>query len=845
MEINKRLIDYFDGDALAAAVWIDKYKNEGELTPKDMHNRMAKEFARIEYNYGDAEYEEELLTKNRPEFMNLGLTMDLAIYLKLIYFRNIIPQGSIMAQLGNIDSIGSLSNCFVIGQPEDSYGGILKKDEELVQLMKRRGGVGIDISTLRPAGTKVTNTAGSSTGAASFMERYSSSTREVAQNGRRGALMLTMDCRHPDVFDFVNSKKDRTKVTGANISVMLRDDFMEAVKNDEDYILRWPCGKSLFEFTNFSTTPLDYNISKIFPEGVIKKVRAKELYDAIVENAWENAEPGQMFVDRHHDQSPDSVYSQYRGVTSNPCGEIFMQEYDACRLMALNLLSIVENPFKGNASIDFNLLYENAYLQQRLADDLVDLELEHIYRILSKLKQDPESIEAKRVEIELWEKVYDTASSGRRTGCGFTALADMLAALGLKYDSDDAVKLIEQVMRIKMKAELDSTIDMAIERGPFKGWDPTKETPESNAFYKHLSEEFPEQYERMMKYGRRNVSWSTCAPTGSVSILTQTTSGLEPLFSPYYIRRKKVNPTDPEVRVDFIDDSGDKWMEYPVAHTQLKNWFKVQPEYSQIDFSTLKRGEVEEVFQKSPWYKSCANDIDWKTRIEIQNIIQKYTTHSISSTLNLPNNVTKEEVAAIYLHAFEKQLKGVTVYRDGCRTGVLVTEQSNGFEYKDAVKRPSSLKCDIFNVVAKGKMWTVIVGLLDNKPYEVFAIDGHTIKETPGLLKKVKQGVYNVVTDKTEYEDVTSKMSAEEEVITRLISTALRHGAGVQFIVEQLDKSVGDITSFSKAIARTLKRYIPEEILIARSSSCPNCNEADLIFEEGCKKCNSCGYSAC
>jgi ribonucleoside-diphosphate reductase alpha chain len=855
--------EYFKGDELAASVWEGKYAAEGESNPDEMHKRMAKEFARIEEDY----YEKGEQWKNKGELSDYGSVrphlQEEDIYNLFKDFKYIVPQGSIMSMLG-VGKIGSLSNCFVIGQPEDSYGGIIQKDEQLVQLMKRRGGVGIDISTLRPSGTNVTNAANTSTGAASFMERFSNSTREVAQGGRRGALMLTIDCRHPDVFDFVNIKKDRTKVTGANISVMLRDDFMEAVKNDEDYILRFPCDINS-EVVNCQLEDLKYNkLETLIDTGYnhkiyVRKIKAKELYDSIVENAWDNAEPGQMFIDRHWDYSPDGAYEQYRGVTTNPCGEIFMQPYDACRLMAINLLSFVENPYTDEAYIDWVKLYEVAYEQQRLADDLVDLELEHISRILAKIHSDKESDEVKRAEIELWEKVYDVASAGRRTGCGFTALGDMLAAMDIAYDSQQGCDLIEKVMRTKMGAELDCTIDLAILRGAFKGWDVHNEfldlgtdTPALskglNSFYDMMLNDFTDQSLRMAKYGRRNISWSTVAPTGSVSILTQTTSGLEPLFAPYYMRRKKVNPGEEGIRIDFTDDMGDNWMEYPIMHPQFVEWVRITFEMNDEGMQRLTdKDTVDSLVKKSPWYNSCAPDIDWKKRVDIQAIIQKYTSHSISSTINLPSDVTKEEVAEIYIHSYDKGLKGVTVYRDGCRTGVLVTDSNKSketFEYNDAPKRPACLPVEIHTTVSKGIKWNVIVGIFDSKPYEVFAIP-HFTNETELELCKIKRGRYNLLKDGDTYsEDITSQITDEQDVLTRMVSTALRHGADITFIVEQLNKSHGDITSFSKAIARTLKKYIDEKKMASRAA-CTECESTNLIFEEGCLMCKECGSSKC
>jgi ribonucleoside-diphosphate reductase alpha chain len=855
--------EYFKGDELAASVWEGKYAAEGESNPDEMHKRMAKEFARIEEDY----YEKGEQWKNKGELSDYGSVrphlQEEDIYNLFKDFKYIVPQGSIMSMLG-VGKIGSLSNCFVIGQPEDSYGGIIQKDEQLLQLMKRRGGVGIDISTLRPSGTNVTNAANTSTGAASFMERFSNSTREVAQGGRRGALMLTIDCRHPDVFDFVNIKKDRTKVTGANISVMLRDDFMEAVKNDEDYILRFPCDINS-EVVNCQLEDLKYNkLETLIDTGYnhkiyVRKIKAKELYDSIVENAWDNAEPGQMFIDRHWDYSPDGAYEQYRGVTTNPCGEIFMQPYDACRLMAINLLSFVENPYTDEAYIDWVKLYEVAYEQQRLADDLVDLELEHISRILAKIHSDEESDEVKRTEIELWEKVYDVASAGRRTGCGFTALGDMLAAMDIAYDSQQGCDLIEKVMRTKMGAELDCTIDLAILRGAFKGWDVHNEfldlgtdTPALskglNSFYDMMLNDFTDQSLRMAKYGRRNISWSTVAPTGSVSILTQTTSGLEPLFAPYYMRRKKVNPGEEGIRIDFTDDMGDNWMEYPIMHPQFVEWVRITFEMNDEGMQRLTdKDTVDSLVKKSPWYNSCAPDIDWKKRVEVQAVIQKYTSHSISSTINLPADVTKEEVAEIYIHSYDKGLKGVTVYRDGCRTGVLVTDSNKSketFEYNDAPKRPACLPVEIHTTVSKGIKWNVIVGIFDSKPYEVFAIP-HFTNETELELCKIKRGRYNLLKDGDTYsEDITSQITDEQDVLTRMVSTALRHGADITFIVEQLNKSHGDITSFSKAIARTLKKYIDEKKMASRAA-CTECESTNIIFEEGCLMCKECGSSKC
>jgi len=860
--VERDELTYFKGDELAASAWREKYAKENESNPDDMHRRMAEEFARIEKKYIKEEYD---------RFGNFTKVMDLSKYgrtrkelsYKAIFrlfegFRYICPQGSIMSMLGS-EKIASLSNCLVVGQPHDSYGGILQKDQELAQLMKRRCGVGIDISTLRPEGTTVTNAAGSSTGAVSFMHRFSNTTREVAQNGRRGALMITIDVRHPDVFDFVNIKKDLTKVTGANISVMLRDDFMEAVKNDEDYILRFPCDVPMHIDSGCAPEIMPYDQLCDGALGKYKRIKAKELYDSIVENAHENAEPGQMFIDRHHNYSPDGVYEQYRGVTTNPCGEIFMQEYDACRLMAINLLSFVDNPYTNEASVDWVKLYEMSYEQQRLADDLVDLELEHISRILAKVHSDDQPESVKAAEIALWENVYDTASAGRRTGCGITALGDMLAALDIKYDSSAAIDFVEKIFKTKMEGELDCSIDLSILRGSFKGWDAEVEFNDctdgmftgKNEFYDLIAQTYPEIAHRMCDHGRRNVSWSTSAPTGTLSLLCQTSSGIEPVFALYYMRRKKSNVGD---RVDFTDENGDEWTEYPVLHPQFKEWINKQgyllfDNWEELQIIGIKEDDYKFLFENSPWYGSCAPDIDWKKRVELQAVIQKYTSHSISSTINLPENVSKETVGEIYQYAHEKGLKGVTVYREGSRSGVLIRDaekKGDEFKHNDAPKRPICLPCEIHNTVSKSVKWNVFVGLYDGQPYEVFAIPYETAR-TVGQICKRKRGVYDVLDEdgKVVLEHISSKIHTETEaVLTRLLSASLRHGADITFLVEQLNKTHGDVTSFSKAVARTLKKYINEEKTAARAT-CSECGSDSIVFEEGCMSCKNCGSSKC
>ena len=871
--MDKKLLEYFKGDELAANVWLSKYAQEGESTPDDMHKRMSKEFARIEEKYYEAG--EQWLDKgNLSDYGSVRphLQED-DIYELFKDFKYIIPQGSVMSNLGS-KAITSLSNCFVIGQPSDSYGGIFQKDEEMVQLMKRRGGVGIDISTLRPKGTNVTNAAKTSTGAVSFMHRFSHSTREVAQDGRRGALMLSISINHPDVMDFIKIKRDLTQVTGANISIKLNNEFMEAVENDEDYILRFPCDKTVdYILDKNEISNLIYNeLTPILCEDknvYVKRIKAKEYWNEIIKSAHNVAEPGLMFEDNHINYSPDGVYEQYKGVTTNPCGEIFMQEYDACRLIAVNLISFVDNPFTKEAKFNFKKFYEINYEAMRLSDDLVDLELEHIDRIINKLDNDNEDTEVKRKEKLLWLKIKNTAQSSRRTGLGITALGDCLAALGLKYDSDEALEMIDKIFSKKLESELGCTTDLAILRGSFVGWDNKVEFGQDvkdaelkskntlcvnmsniNRFYLFLLNNFPKESKRMYQYGRRNVSFNTCAPTGTVSLLANNcTGGIEPLFQPFYFRRKKINPNDKNSRVDFTDQNGDKWQEFPVLHPYFKEWLKIYCDdnsFEQLIPEVMSKDDLQSYFEISPWYGSTANDINWLKRVEIQGIIQKYITHSISSTINLPKDVTEEEVSNIYMESWKKGLKGVTVYRDGSRSGVLITESNKNnqsFEYKDALKRPKSLKCDIHSVVSKGFKWNVIVGLLDEKPYEVFAVK-HFTDEHKLELVKMKQGRYDLLKNGETYsESITSEMNSGEEIITRLISTGLRHGTDVKFLVEQLNKAEGDITSFGKAISRILKKYIPEGAI--STVKCEDCGSSDVIFKEGCSSCSECGSSKC
>jgi ribonucleoside-diphosphate reductase alpha chain len=883
----KELLEYFKGDELAANVWLGKYAQEGDKTPDDMHKRMAKEFARIEENYIGLAESRDTAKLSKYGLFRDNLTKE-SIYELFKDFKWIIPQGSVMANLGN-SAITSLSNCFVIGQPVDSYGGILRKDEQMAQLMKRRGGVGLDISTLRPKGIEVSNAAKSSTGMASFMPRYSNTTREVAQDGRRGALMLSIDINHPDSLDFIKIKRDLSQVTGANISVKISEEFMKAVENDERYVLRFPCDfyeknetwvKDLEEGkNNAELNVLQPIISGNDTIGYTKVIKAKEYWEEVIKSAHGSAEPGIIFEDNHHNYSPDGVYPQFKGVTTNPCGEIFMQEYDACRLIVINYFSFVKNPFTPEASFDFAHLYKVAYEAMRLSDDLIDLEVEHIDRILRKIMEDEEPFEDKRTEFELWTKIKETAQASRRTGLGFTALGDTLAALGLKYDSDESLKVIDKISKTKFEGETDCTIDLASLRGTFTGWNKDLEVEQhfndlntdfvlegKNDFYEMMRRDFPEKAMRMWIWGRRNVSISTVAPTGTTSLMSQTTSGIEPLFAPYYFRRKKINPNDVGVRVDFTDDNGDKWQEFPVLHPKFKDWIETQIKLGgtikvlkqgtiNLDFSknegedipidiTDKR-HLDLLFVSSPYYKSTANDIDWIKRVEIQGIVQKYTTHSISSTINLPNSVTEKEVSDIYFESWKKGLKGITVYRDGSRSGVLITESTKDkqtFEYKDAPKRPKELDGEVHLISVKGVSYKVIIGLFDNKPYEIFIDESENKISGRGLILKKSRGNYYFKKDDITT-DITSAMSDEQAAITRLTSTALRHGADIKFVVEQLLKCDGDLFSFTKSLARVLKKYIPDGV--KSTVSCQDCGSENVIFQEGCQTCQDCGNSRC
>lgn len=795
--------EYFGGEELPAKVFLDKYalrdddNNIIEETPDKLFHRLSVEIARIEKN----------------KFKDPFSYDEIKSYIE--GFKRIIPQGSPMYGIGNKDQYVSTSNCFVIDSPEDSYGGILKTDEEIVQISKRRGGVGLDISKLRPRGSKTTNAARTSTGIISFLERYSNSIREVGQNGRRGALLVSLSVHHPDILAFITAKEDLKKITGANISVRLSDEFLKAVEENKDYEQRWPVD---------SKNPI-YS----------RPVKAKEVWDEIIRCAWSTAEPGLLFWDTIIRESPADCYSDlgFKSLTTNPCGEIVLCANDSCRLLSLNLYFYVKNPFTKDAYFDYNLFKSDVKIAQRFQDDIVDLEIEAINRIISKVKNDPEKEDIKFREVALWEKILEKGINGRRTGTGITGLGDTIAALNIKYGSEDSIAEIEKIYRTLKLGCYESSVEMAKELGAFPIWN--NDFEKNNPFLLRIKEEDPDLYKNMQKYGRRNISCLTTPPAGSISILTQTTSGIEPCFKISYKRRKKINENDNDTRVDFIDGNGDKWQEFEIYHPKVKEWMNIT-------------GEKD--IKKSPWYGCCAEDIDWINRVKIQAVANKNVDHSISSTVNLPEDVTVEEVAKIYETAWKEGVKGITVYRKNCRAGVLVDstkEEKNLIKKNHAPKRPPILKCDIYPITSRGESYFVIVGVLGEDPYEVFAGKGWEPKKSlkKGNIKKLKRGKYSLLEENGEVilDSISDKISDDQEAITRLISSNLRHGCDVSFVVHQLEKVKGDLLSFAKALSRILKKYIPEDTKIY-GESCKECG-SELTRREGCVSCASCGWSRC
>lgn len=831
-EAHKASLEYFGGDDLAATVWINKYAlkdSEGNLyerTPDDMHWRIANEIARIEKRY-----------KNPMSAQQ--------VYDYIKEFRYIVPQGSPMAGIGNPYQIASLSNCFVIGNrgDSDSYGGIMKIDQEQVQLMKRRGGVGHDLSHIRPKSSPVKNSALTSTGIVPFMERYSNSTREVAQDGRRGALMLSVSINHPDAEDFIDAKMEQGKVTGANVSVRIDDGFMQAVKDKKTYRQSYPIFSENPKFT--------------------QEIEAEKLWNKIVHNAWKSAEPGILFWDTIIRESLPDCYADlgYKTISTNPCGEIPLCPYDSCRLLAINLFSYVNNPFDENASFDFELFKEHVGVAQRIMDDIIDLELEKIDAILKKIESDPEEEEVKRVERNLWKNIQHKAKEGRRTGIGITAEGDMLAALGYKYGTEKANEFSEEIHKTIALAAYRASVETAKERGAFDIYDAQREV--NNPFMMRIKEADKALYDDMVKYGRRNIALLTIAPTGTTSLMTQTTSGIEPVFMPVYKRRRKVNPNDKDVRVDFVDEVGDSWEEYIVFHHRFKQWMKVNGYDTDKNYS---QEELNELIEKSPYFGATSNDVDWLSKVRMQGAVQKWVDHSISVTINLPNDVSEELVGKLYLEAWEAGCKGVTVYRDGSRSGVLISNEEKAEEETLTTfptKRPEVLNADVVRFQNNRERWIAVIGLIDNKPYEIFTglIDDEDGLVLPRWVEKglvIKNSNKNGSSRydfeyenkrgyKTRIEGLSHKFNPEYWNYAKLISGTLRHGMPIEKVVDlinslQLDSE--SINTWKNGVARALKRYIADGTQ-AGKEKCLNCNSKNLIYQEGCLTCKDCGSSKC
>lgn len=826
-------LEYFKGDDLAARVWVNKYALKDsfgaiyEATPDDMHRRIASEIARIEQRY--------------PNPMNESEIFDL-----IRDFKYIIPQGSPMTGIGNPYQIASLSNCFVIGNngASDSYGGIMKIDQEQVQLMKRRGGVGHDLSHIRPKGSPVKNSALTSTGIVPFMERFSNSTREVAQDGRRGALMLSVAIKHPDSEDFIDAKMEQGKVTGANVSVRIDDEFMKSVASGKPYRQQYPIG---------SDAPTH-----------IKDIDATALWKKIVHNAWQSAEPGILFWDTIIRESVPDCYADlgYQTISTNPCGEIPLCAYDSCRLLAINLYSYVENPFTKKARFNWDLFKKHIAAAQRMMDDIIDLELEKIDAIIQKIDDDPEDAEVKRVERNLWLNIQIKAKEGRRTGIGITAEGDMLAALGLRYGSDEGNAFAVEIHKNVALEAYRGSVHTAKERGPFAIFDSERE--KNNPFILRLKEADAQLYYEMLEYGRRNIALLTIAPTGTTSLMSQTTSGIEPVFLPVYKRRRKVNPNDKDVRVDFVDEVGDSWEEYVVFHHRFKEWMEVNG----FDISkNYAQKELDDLVKKSPYYKATSNDVDYLKKVKMQGAIQQWVDHSISVTINMPNDVTEEIVGECYMEAWKAGCKGVTVYRDGSRSGVLISnekkeEPTPGLPTPFPTERPQTLEADVVRFQNKKDKWIAFIGIIDGRPYEIFT--GFADDEDGILLPRwVNEGyiIKNREADgssrydfqykntrgyKTTIEGLSYKFNPEYWNYAKLISSTLRHGMPIEKVVDlisslQLDEA---INTWKAGVARALKRYIPDGTEAAKQK-CQNCNSTNLLYQEGCLTCKDCGSSKC
>ena len=820
---------YFGGDELAAKVWVSKYAlkdaygNIYEQSPADMHHRLASEVARIEKNYPNPLSEAELF--------------DL-----FDHFRYIVPQGSPMTGIGNGFQIASLSNCFVVGidGSADSYGAIIRVDEEQVQLMKRRGGVGHDLSHIRPKGSPVKNSALTSTGLVPFMERYSNSTREVAQDGRRGALMLSVSIKHPDAESFIDAKMTEGKITGANVSVKIDDEFMNAVVNKADYCQQYPID---------SPNPM-----------VQKQIDAANLWNKIIHNAWKSAEPGVLFWDTILRESVPDSYADlgFRTVSTNPCGEIPLCPYDSCRLLAINLYSYVVDPFTPAARFDYELFHKHAQLAQRIMDDIIDLESEKIQQILDKINADPESEEVKGSERFLWEKIQRKTLQGRRTGVGITAEGDMIAAMNLRYGTEEATCFAEDIQKRLALAAYRSSVDMARERGAFELYAAEREA--NNPFIARLREADPAMYEDMTKYGRRNIACLTIAPTGTTSLMTQTSSGIEPVFMPVYKRRRKVNPNDLDVRVDYTDKSGDSFEEYVVFHHKFVTWMLANG-YS--DTKRYTSEEVDEMVAKSPYYKATSNDVDWVQKVRMQGRMQKWVDHSISVTINLPNDASEELVNQLYVEAWKSGCKGCTVYRDGSRSGVLIAADSDKPAPKKVQKRPKELEADVVRFQNNKEKWIAFVGILNGRPYEIFT---GIADEEEGLSipKSVTKGsiVKHLDEDGKKHYDfhftnkrglkmiiqgLDSKFDPEFWNYAKLISGVLRYEMPIVQVVKLIQgMMIGNdtINTWKVGVERALKKYIPDGAK-AKGHKCPNCGEESLIYQEGCLLCQNCGNSKC
>ncbi len=849
-EAYQASLAYFGGDELAARVWVSKYAMKDsfgviyEKSPEDMHWRIAREIARVEKKYANPMAADE-------------------IFQLLDHFRYIIPAGSPMTGIGNNYQVASLSNCFVIGLDgnTDSYGAILRIDEEQVQLMKRRGGVGHDLSDLRPKGAPVNNSALTSTGVVPFMERYSNSTREVAQDGRRGALMLSISIKHPEAGAFIDAKMEEGKVTGANVSVKIDDAFMQAATEDKPYKQKWPVDSEQPDFEN--------------------EISAKELWGKIVHNAWKSAEPGVLFWDTILRESLPDCYADlgFRTVSTNPCGEIPLCPYDSCRLLSINLYSYVNNPFTDKASFDFELFKKHVRCAQRIMDDIVDLELEKIDMILEKIEKDPQTEEVKSSERHLWEKIKHKSSLGRRTGVGITAEGDMIAAMGMRYGTQEATDFSVEVHKTLCLAAYRSSVEMARERGAFQVFDAKRE--ENNPFMLRLKEADPQLYQEMTEAGRRNIACLTIAPTGTTSLMTQTTSGIEPVFLPFYKRRRKVNPNDADVHVDYVDEVGDSFEEYIVYHPKFKEWMRVQgldPE------KRYTQEEIDELVEKSPYYKATANDVDWLMKVRMQGAIQKWVDHSISVTVNLPNDVDEELVNKLYVEAWRSGCKGCTIYRDGSRSGVMISvkKKDKKEETQDAdlgqapakveapckhphvtEVRPQVLECDVVRFQNNKEKWVALVGLLDGYPYEIFTglqdddegimlpksvTNGKIIKQTnPDGSKRYDFQFENKRGYKTTVEGLSEKFNPEYWNYAKLISGVLRYRMPIEHVIKlvsSLQLKSESINTWKNGVERALKKYV-QDGTEAKGQVCPNCGQESLVYQEGCLICKNCGASRC